>query len=184
MKKTVLAMALCSSILLAESKNLYVEVGGNFLTHDKDENGLKSDMDSTALKVTLGSVLMEKKNYHVSLEGLVMLGLEGDTKASVTQNSGTQLTNAKLYVDKLYGLNLKVTAPLTTDFNVHAYLGASHAKTIAKADNYNKSNDFQSSLTYGVGMDYAFASNVYLYANYMQYFDNLSAFEGGLGFRF
>ena len=177
-------MALCSSILLAESKNLYVELGGNFLTHDKDENGLKSDMESTALKVTLGSVLMEKKNYHVSLEGLVMLGLDGDTKANVTQKNGNQLTNAKLYVDKLYGLNLKVTAPITTQFHLQGYLGASHVKTIAKADNYNKSNDFQSSLTYGVGMDYAFASKVYLYANYMQYFSNLSAFEAGMGFRF
>ena len=184
MKKIVLAIALCSSILLAESKNLYVELGGNFLTHDKDENGLKSDMESTALKVTLGSLLMEQKNYHLSLEGSLMLGLDGESKSSIEQNNGNTLTNAKLYLDKLYNVYVKGTFPLSNELKLNGYLGLSHAKTLAKADNYNGSNGFKTSLSYGIGMDYEFYSNVYLHTNYMQYFSDLSAFEAGMGFRF
>ena len=184
MKKTLLMTAFCSTLLVAEGEKFYIDMAPLYLTHDKKENGVQSDLNSHAFKWTFGAVLKEEKSYALSLESSLVLGVDGSSKRTVLQNNGTPLTNAKLYVDKLYNMNVKGTFLLSNELRLKGYLGVSRAKTMAVADAYNKSNDFQTSLSYGVGMDYDLLSDVYLYGNYMQYFSNLSAFEVGMGFRF
>ena len=184
MKKTLLMIVFCSTLISAEGGKFYIDMAPVYLSHDKKDNGLQSDLNSHAVKCTFGSVLKEEKDYALSLESSLVLGIDGKSKSKVVQNNGNQLRNAKLYVDKLYNMNLKGTYLLTNELKLKGYLGVSRAKTIAMADGYNASNDFQTSLSYGLGMDYDLQSNVYLYGNYMQYFSDLSAFEAGMGFRF
>lgn len=184
MKKTLLAITLCSGLLLADAPKLYINMAPIYLTHDKKDNGVKSDLNSHAFKWTLGSVLTRSDGYTLAIEGSALLGIEGKSKTRIEQNSGNGLTNAKIRIDKLYNINLKAMVPLTHQTTLNGYMGATRANTIAVADNYYQENPLENSLSYGVGLEYQFHPQVSLYTNYMQYYSDLSTFEIGLGFWF
>lgn len=184
MNKTIVSITLCSGLLLADSPKLYIDMAPVYLTHDKKDNGVKSDLNSNAFKWTLGSILTQSTMYTFSIEGSALLGIDGENKALVERSTTGTLTNAQIRVDKLYNINLKTMVPLTHKITLNGYFGATRANTIAIADNYYHENALKNSLSYGAGLAYQFHPQVSLYTNYIQYYSDLSAFEVGLGFWF
>lgn len=184
MKKVIISSVLLATLLCAETPSHYITLSPVVLNHDESGNGTQSDFQSSGFKWTLGQTLLTTEGYHLNIEGSFMTGVTDQEKTTVIRDQGGILNHAAIQLDKLYNLNLKAGMTLLPKLNINGYLGASRAKTIATADNYDETNSYNTSLSYGLGIMYQFHPEVSLYANYMQYFADLTAVEVGVGFRF
>jgi len=182
MNKLLISMIIASSTVIAQNPKLYVDMSPTWMKYES--SGVNSDFKPTGFKWTAGYEVKDFSFASVALEGSVMLGVNSDKKSSVKNSSGTTFTNAKITVDKLYALHLKGMFPLSGGINANVYMGGSRGKVLSSSDQSTSNSSFENSFSYGAGLEYWSSANVSVYANYMQYFNNLNAIEVGLGFRF
>ena len=182
MKKTFTLGILLSSSLLANEPKVYIDMSPTWMNYES--KGINSKFKPTGFKWTAGYVLKDFSFTSVALEGSLLLGVDNDTKSSVTNSSGTSFTNAKVSLDKMYSLHLKSMFPLSKSFNANLYLGGTTAKVLSSSNSSSSTSSFENSVSYGAGLEYWSSADVSVYANYMQYFKNLNAVEIGVGFRF
>jgi len=181
-KKIVLISLAVSSLLLAETKDTYLNMSYSWLSHS--DNGTVSDFNPTGFKWTMGRELTSFNGIDIAVEATAMLGVNNDKKTLVASSSVGTFSNASMALDKLYNVNLRIQKEVFKDFSLQAYLGASRAKMIPIAINNTPNRSYENGLSYGAGVSYDFLPNVSANFKYMQYFKNLSAVEFGLGFRF
>ena len=180
-KLTPISLA-TSSLLLAQSNENYINMSHSWLTHS--ENGTVSDFNPKGLKGRIGKNLTTFKGIELAVEGTAMLGVNHDKKSSVASSTVGTFTNASMALDKLYNVNLRAKKEVPQDLSLEAYLGASRGKMIPIALNNTPSHGYQNSISYGAGISYDLLPTISVNLEYMQYFDNLSAVEFGVGFRF
>jgi opacity protein-like surface antigen len=187
LKKITLISLLTSSLLVAETKETYLNMSHSWLSHSwlsHSDNGTVSDFNPTGFKWTIGQELTSIKGIDIAVEPTVMLGVTHDKKASVASATTGTFSNASIALDKLYNVNLRVQKEVLKDLSLQAYLGVSRAKMIALAINNTPNQTYENALTYGAGISYEFLPDVSVNLEYMQYFKNLSAVELGLGLGF
>ena len=182
MQKIILISLVLSSALLATEPKVYVNMSQSLLTHS--DNGTVSDFELTGFKWTAGYVVQEFGSVEIALEGSAMLGVNNDSKASVTSASRGTFSNAQEILEKLYNVNLKMMIPIVQNLSVNTYLGASRAKVLSTATNYKSNKAWYNGISYGAGLEYNVLPDVSVHLNYMQYFKNLNGVEFGLGFQF
>lgn len=182
LKKVTLTSLALSSLLLAESHENYINIGYTGLTYS--ENGTVSDFKPTAFKWRVGHNVYAFNGIELALEGTVMLGVNEDKKASVASSSSGTFTNASVMLDGLYNVNLRVQKEVVKDFSLQAYWGVSRAKMHTVAVNNRPNHGYKNAMSYGVGASYDMVEDIALNLDYMQYFENLSGIEVGVGFRF
>lgn len=182
MQKILFLSALVSGLLLAETPKTYIDMSSVLLNYSN--NGTTTDFKPTGFKWTMGYVVSDFTYASVALEGSAMLGVDNDRKSTVQNSNGDTFTNAQVSIDKMYSLNVKGMLPLSQSFTANLYLGGTRGKVWSSSNNSTSNSSFENSFSYGAGLEYYLPADVSLYANYMQYFKNLSAVEFGLGFRF
>jgi len=182
MNKSLIGLFMLTGAIVAQNPKVYVDMSPVWMTYESE--GVSSDFKPTGFKWTAGYMVKEFSFASVALEGSALLGVNNDTKSSVTNSSGTTFTNAKITVDKIYALHLKGMFPLSSDIHANVYLGGTRGKVLSSSDESTSKSSFENSFSYGAGLEYWTSANVSLYANYMQYFTNLDAIEVGVGFRF
>lgn len=182
MKKIILMSTILSSTLLFATPKTYVNMNHSWLNHS--DNGTVSDFNPTGFKWTAGHIVKEFDFMRFGLEATAMLGLNNETKTTVSSSTTGTFSNATEIIDKLYNVNLKAMIPIKDKFSVNAYLGASRVKIHSTATNYGDNNGWDNGISYGAGLQYNILSDVSVHVDYMQYFKNLNAVELGLGFRF
>ena len=182
MNKVLASMLIFSSAIVAQSPKVYVDMSPVWLNYES--KGISSEFKPTAFKWTAGYVVKDLSFVSLALEGSAMLGVNNDSKATVQNSNGDTFTNAKVSLDKLYSVQVKGMFPLSQSFNANLYLGGTTAKVLSSSDSGANASSFENSFSYGAGLEYWTSANVSVYANYMQYFNNLDAIEVGVGFRF
>ena len=183
MKKVILLSLCLSSFIIANEPNkAYIDMNHVWLNYSN--NGTTTDFKPTGFKWTGGYVFKDFDFASVAIEGSLMLGVNNDSKSSVTLSNGNSLTNAEATLDKMYSLHIKGILPITKGFNANLYLGGTRGKLLSSSNQSKSKSSFENSFSYGGGLEYWTSANVSVYGNYMQYFKNLDAVEFGIGFRF
>ena len=182
MNKLLVSMLIFSSAIVAQSPKIYVDMSPVWMNYES--KGINSEFKPTGFKWTTGYVAKEFSFASIAVEGSALLGVDNDTKSSVTNSGGTSFTNAKVSVDKLYSLQLKGMFPLSSNLDANVYFGGTRGKILSSSNQSTSSSKFENSLSYGAGLEYWSSADVSVYANYMQYFKNLNAIEIGVGFIF
>jgi len=182
MKQTLFLSIVLSGTLLANEPKVYIDMNPVQLNYSN--NGTGTDFKPTGFKWTVGYLIKDFNMVGFGIEASAMLGVNSDEKARIKDTKGIELRQASVVLDKLYSLHLKTVIPFSSSFNANLYIGTSRAKVESLALNAVNKSSFENSVSYGAGLEYWSMANVSVYGNYMQYFNNLSAIEVGLGFRF
>jgi len=182
MVKKMFSLVLFSTFVFAETPKTYINMNHVLLKYT--DNGTTSDFKPTGFKWTAGYLVKDFDFVSFGLEASAMLGVNNDSKSSVTLSNGNTLTNAQASLDKLYNIQLKTIIPLVDKLNANVYLGGSRVKMLTNADSFTGSSGWNSAFSYGAGLEYWFPSNISFNLDYMQYFKNLNALEIGVGFKF
>ncbi|CAA6799321.1 MAG: Unknown protein [uncultured Sulfurovum sp.] len=182
MHKSLIIILVSSSVILAQSPKVYLNMSPIWSSYES--KGITSEFKPTGFKWTAGYVVKEFSYASLALEGSAILGVNNDKKSTVQNSSGETFNTAQVSIDKMYSLNVKSMFPLTQSFNANLYVGGTRGKVFSSSDESTSKGAFESSISYGAGLEYWTPVDVSLYANYMQYFKNLDAIEVGVGFRF
>ena len=182
MKKTFTLGILLSGTLFANEPKVYIDMSP--VLFDYSNNETTTDFKPTGFKWTAGYMIQDFDFISFGLEGSLLLGVNNDTKSNVHNSQGASFTNAKVNIDKMYALHLKSVIPIVQDLNANLYFGGTRGKILSSSEQSNSENSYETSISYGLGLEYWSSADVSVYANYMQYFKNLNAVEIGVGFRF
>jgi len=181
LNKLLISIILFTTIIVAQNQKVYIDIDSAWLSYKS--KGVSSNFRPMGVKWTAGYKLKDFYFASVAIEGSALIGVENSTKSSLKNSSGT-FTNAEVFVDKIYSLQLKNIFPLNQSFNANFHIGGTTGK-INSSSNQSKSNSsFERSLSYGASLEYWSKENISLHVGYMQYFKNLSAIETGIGFQF
>ena len=182
MKKALLLSLCFSSFIIANEPKIYIDMSPVLLNYS--DNGTTADFKPTGFKWSAGYLVKDFNIVTLGLEASFMTGVESDSKTNAKGSNGEVFNQASSRLDKMYSLHLKTIVPITGGLNANLYVGGSRAKIVSSAIGFSSSNEWDSSLSYGAGLEYWSSANVSVYGNYMQYFNNLDAVEFGVGFRF
>ena len=182
MKKSLLLSLCFTSFIIADEPKIYIDMSPVLLNYT--DNGTTTDFNPTGFKWTAGYLVKDFKVATLGIETSFITGVESDRKSNVQGSNGVMFNQASSSLDTMYSLHLKTIVPMTNNLNGNLYFGGSRAKIVSSAIGFNSSDEWDSSLSYGLGLEYWSSVDVSVYGNYMQYFKNLNAIEFGVGFRF
>jgi opacity protein-like surface antigen len=150
----------------AQAQSLYGELGFGALTYKEPGLKLKPGM--------VRGLLGYQISPNVSAEGMLGVGANTDTVAG---------SGASLKVNNMVGAFVKAQANVTTSFAIYGRLGGAYTKLRIRG-----ASDSGSSVAYGLGVSYDISKNLYLNADYMNYYDRnnqkIDGYTLGLGLRF
>jgi len=184
LKKILIISILFSNLLSAK---IYSDLKYTLLNYSK--NGTAKDFETNGYKLTVGYMFedlsyLEKFPYiDIGVENSIMFA-KGKKINSVGYKDETTLKDASVDIDLLYSMHLKATAPIVDILYGNIYLGWDTAKIGTTASNYNDTNRWDSSISYGIGIEYWIPLGVSLQLDYMSYFNNLDGIEFGFGLKF
>ena len=180
--KILLAFIVISNLLFSKT---YSDIKYTKLSYSK--NGTNKSFKLDGYKLTVGEMfedlLKDFSTISIGVENSILIA-GGTNISSVGYRDDTVLNRASVDVDFLYALHLKATAPLVDFLHGNIYLGLDTAKVGARATNYANSSGWDSSISYGFGLEYWIPADISIQLSYMSYFDNMDGVEFGLGFKF
>lgn len=187
--KNRLVYILLTSILLLTSRagaaasegDAYVGVQYGVAAYDED--GISEEFNPTAAIVRLGRYFTP----NIAIEARLGTGVSDDTRFLPELGSGYDAT---VEVDRVFGLYATAHANLTDSLSLYGVLGASKVKATATLPAFPglKSEEDNSSVSYGVGADVDISSNLTLNLEAIRYLDksefNLDTLAVGVTFGF
>jgi opacity protein-like surface antigen len=164
MKKILLLLVpIIPYMSLADELKIYIDMNPMMLNYS--DNGTTTDFKPTGFKWTAGYLIKDFNIVTLGLEASFMTGVESDSKTNVKGNNGVVFNQASSNLDKMYSLYLKTIVPITGGLNANLYVGGSRAKMVSSAIGFSSSNEWDSSLSYGAGLEYWSSANVSVYGN-------------------
>jgi opacity protein-like surface antigen len=144
---------------------------------------MSKDFRTNGYKFTLGYMFEDLPYINIGVENSIAYA-KGIKRNHVELKDDISLIDASIDIDFLYAVHMKATAPIVDILYGNIYLGWDRAKISTTASNYANSSSWDSSLSYGVGLEYWISMGISLQLNYMSYFNNLDGLEFGFGLKF
>lgn len=189
MKKIIL-LCLLSLLLLAE-ENPKGYVNFDFCTLLFQSTGVNKNFTPKGVKWTAGYNLKKFTVPYLDMEiNSAIEGLMITSTGSSTQNNSIGLISDVNYgeitatLGHLYAMHLKTPLSIGERLDINIFLGTSHSEMILQNENFDTLTNTNTSLSYGLGVEYMLPKNISTHASFIQYFNNLSSIELGLGVKF
>lgn len=87
-------------------------------------------------------------------------------------------------IEELYALHFKVPLKIGNNLDLNIYGGVSYGGMTFHIADDTINDNLDTSLSYGLGLEYILPRNVYINVKYMEYFKNLTSLEVGFGIKF
>ena len=159
----VLGSLFFSSSLMAANGQSYFGAGYHMGTY-KEEG--YSAANPTALGFRGGMYIAD----NVAIEGRYSFGLSDDTVTVFVPGVGN--INVDLELESALSVFLKADLPLSPTANVYGLVGFTEASIKAKAVGYPVTvSDSDSGLSYGLGIEFSLAEDIYAGGEYIMYID-------------
>ena len=178
LKKILIISILFSNLLSAK---MYTDLKYALLNCSKNETN--KDFKINGYKLALGYMFENLPYIDIGIENSILYA-NGRERDSVDFKDETSLKNASINIDFLYAIHLKATTQIVDILYGTIYLGVDTARVGTAASDYTNSNSWDSSFSYGVGLEYWIPMDVSIQLSYMSYFNNLDGIEFGFGLKF
>jgi len=190
MKKIIYIMFLFTVFLFSEEKPKgYIAYDYSILSFS--ETGTNKDFSLKGAKWSLGYTLkkFEIPYLEIEIDSAIELCYISSIKSDVQNNVVSDSTNVRYdevsaRLNELYAAYLKTPLDIGERVDLNLLVGASYSGITLNNQKFTIKNNETTSLSYGIGLEYMLPKNILIHGSFMQYFNNLSSLDVGIGMKF
>lgn len=189
MKKLFIFILISISLWAEKTPKGYIHF--DFCTMLFQSTGVNKNFTPKGVKWTAGYHLKEFMIPYLEIEinSAIEASIISSTASSKQDNSIGLISDVNYgeitsTLGHLYAMHLKTPLSIGERLDINIYLGTSHSEMILQNQNFDTLTNTNTSLSYGLGVEYMLPKNISTHASFIQYFNNLSSIEFGLGVKF
>lgn len=190
MKKILFVLYILTISLLAEEKPK------GYIAYDHatllfSATGTNKDFTLEGSKWSLGYTLKKftVPYFDIEIDSAIELCYISNTKSDrkdgvVSNSTGVRYDDVSVRLNKLYAAYLKTPLDIGDRLDLNLLVGSSYSGVSINNENFHIKDNYTTSLSYGIGLEYMLPKNVLIHGSFMQYFNNLSSLDVGIGIKF